>query len=163
LRHINSLGSVQASNPFQQRCQIFPLDVFHREKMATLDLADIVDPADARMRNLPRYPHFRKQPLAPNGIICKRLGQEFQRHRLSQFEIVGAVDFSHSAPADQPDNAVSVGYHHAGVNPPTGSESDEIRRPTGAAIAAAAAGDSTAAVGACESELTGAPQEGQNL
>jgi hypothetical protein len=56
-----------------------------------------------------------------------------------------------------------------GVNPPTGSESDEIRCPTGEGIAAAAAtatdaaGDSTAAVGACETELTGAPQARQNL
>jgi hypothetical protein len=55
-----------------------------------------------------------------------------------------------------------------GVNPPTGNESEEIKRPTGVGIAAAAAatgaaGDSTAVVGACESELAGAPQEGQNL
>jgi hypothetical protein len=53
-----------------------------------------------------------------------------------------------------------------GVNPPTGSESEEIRRPIGAGTATAtatgAAGDSTAAVGACEIELTGAPQNWQN-
>ncbi len=54
-----------------------------------------------------------------------------------------------------------------GVNPPMGKESDEISLPTGAAMGAAATagadGESIAAVGACESELTGAPQEGQNL
>jgi hypothetical protein len=53
-----------------------------------------------------------------------------------------------------------------GVNPPTGNESEEIRRPTGEAIAAAAtgaAGDSNSAVVACESEPAGTPQEGQNL
>ena len=52
-----------------------------------------------------------------------------------------------------------------GVNPPTGSESEEIKRPTGAAGegGCAPASDAAVAVGACDNELTGAPQEGQNL
>jgi hypothetical protein len=50
-----------------------------------------------------------------------------------------------------------------GVNPPTGNESDEIRRPTGAAGGLGRAPASAVAVGACDNELIGVPQDGQNL
>ena len=55
-----------------------------------------------------------------------------------------------------------------GVNPPTGSEPDEVRRPTGASMGAApalrvgSADESVARVGASEGGLTAAPQDRQN-
>ena len=103
---------MQTADAFQKRRQILAVDVFHREEVAAFEFADIVDAADVGMRNLPGDAHFRKQPLAPHGIVCKRLGQEFQRHRLSQLEIVGAINLAHASAADQPDNAIPAGQHH---------------------------------------------------
>jgi hypothetical protein len=53
-----------------------------------------------------------------------------------------------------------------GVNPPTGIESEEVRRPTGEAIigapaltaGAAAGGESAIPVGICETDVIGVPQ-----
>jgi hypothetical protein len=115
--HIERLCPVQAADSFEQRCQIFTVDVFHREKVAAVKFADVVNPADIGVRNLPCNPHFRKQPLAFHGIIRERLGQEFQRHRLSELEIVSPIHLSHSSAAYQPDDSVSVGQHHARREP----------------------------------------------
>jgi hypothetical protein len=40
--------------------------------------------------------------------------KEFQGHRLAQHQIVSAVDFAHSAPAEQGHNSVPLGQQGSG-------------------------------------------------
>ena len=91
---------MQAADALQQRRQILAVDVFHREEVTAFKLADVVDAADVGMRHLPGNAHFCKQPLAPDGIICKRFWQKLQCHRLTQLEIIGTIDLAHSASTD---------------------------------------------------------------
>jgi hypothetical protein len=94
--------------------EVLAVDEFHREKVPAVDLSDVVDAADVGMGHLPGDAHLGEQPLAPHGIVCKRLGQEFQRHGLSQFEIVRSIDFPHPTAAKQSDDTVSVGEDRSG-------------------------------------------------
>ena len=75
LRYVDRLGSMQASDALQKRRKIFAVDVLHREKVAALEFADVVDAADIGMRNLASNPHLGEQPLAPHGIIRQCFGQ----------------------------------------------------------------------------------------
>jgi len=42
------------------------------------------------------------------------IGQELERDWLAQLQIVGAIDFTHSAFTEQPNDPVTLGEHLAG-------------------------------------------------
>jgi hypothetical protein len=46
-----------------------------------------------------------------NRIVGQPLGEKLQRDSLAEPEIVGAIDFTHAAPAEQPDDAVAAVEH----------------------------------------------------
>ena len=91
---------MQTPDPFQERRQVFAVDVFHREKVTAFDFADVVDAADVGMRHLPGDAHLGEKPLAPDGIVGKRFGQKLQGHRLAQLEIIGPINLSHASTAN---------------------------------------------------------------
>jgi hypothetical protein len=70
------LGRRQPSNPPQQRRQILPVDVLHRQEHAAGDVAHVVDAADDRMRDRARAAHFGDQPIAGGRIVFERRRQE---------------------------------------------------------------------------------------
>ena len=113
-RYIKRLGSMQTPDPLQERCQVFAIDVFHREKVTAFKFADVVDAADIRMGHLPGDSHLGEQPFAPDGIVGKRLGQELQCNGLAQLQVIGSIDFAHATAAEQPDDAVAVGQDRSG-------------------------------------------------
>jgi hypothetical protein len=41
-------------------------------------------------------------------LVTQSVGQELQRHRLAESEIVSPIHFAHPARAEQPDNAVAA-------------------------------------------------------
>ena len=113
------------------------------------------------MRDLARDAHLGQEPLAPDGIVGERAGQELQRDRRPELEVVGAVDLAHAAAAEQPDDAVAAGEHRS-----RRETSDRITREdpcAGVSTAAigAAGRDGAVAVGSFEGADTGAPHEPQ--
>ncbi len=112
-------------------------------------------------------PHLGVEALEAARRPRRASGQELERDRLAELQVVGAVDLAHAAAAEQPDDAVALGEHGPGreIPPirsirrrqsrPTGSEGETRRR-------AASISDGVASpVGSCEAELTGRPQAEQ--
>ena len=91
----------------EQRREIFAVHVLHRQERVALDFIDVVHPADVRMRHLPRHPHLRVELREPRGIPVHVPRQEFQRHRLSKLQVVGAKHFPHPALSELANDAVA--------------------------------------------------------
>ena len=110
----SAFSFVEMPDAFEQRSEILAVDELHREKMPSVNLCNVVNPADIRMGQLPRDPHFGEEALPAHGIIGELGRKELQRNRLPQLQIIGAIDFPHSAAAEQPDDAVAVGQDRSG-------------------------------------------------
>ena len=67
----------QPADAAQQRRQILAVDVLHREEELAVELADVVDAADVRVRDLPRRPHFVVELREPHGIAARDRGRNF--------------------------------------------------------------------------------------
>ena len=98
----------KSSDALQQRGQILAVDVLHRQERGAVDLVDVVDAADVRVRDLPRHPHFGVQLRQSRWIAIDIRRQELQRDRLSELQVVCAVDLAHAAAAEAFDDAVSA-------------------------------------------------------
>jgi hypothetical protein len=134
-RDVQRLRRGQSSNPPQQRSQILPVDVLHRQERPGLpwalrrprlcrqrpqpfDLADVVNPAHVRMRDRPGAAHLRQQAITRSRIPLERRRQELQRDRLSEPQIIGAIDLPHAAPPHERDDPVALGEDRAGGEAP---------------------------------------------
>ena len=58
----------EAADAPQQRREILAVDVLHRQERAAVDLVDVVDAADVRVRDLPRHAHFGVELRQARGI-----------------------------------------------------------------------------------------------
>jgi hypothetical protein len=65
--------------------------------------------ADVGVRDLARHPHFGVQLHQSRGIAIDRLGQELQRDRLSELQVIGAIDLAHTAAPEQRYDAIPGG------------------------------------------------------
>src|SRR5947209_20388652 len=98
----------QAADASQQRSKLFSLDKFHREENLTVDLANVVNPTDVRMRHLAGDTHFAMEALHGVDILREIPGKKFKSDRLAQPEIVRAIDFAHAAFAQQTNDAIAL-------------------------------------------------------
>ncbi len=117
---LDRLVARQAADAAEQGGEVFTVDEFHGDKLLALHLADVEDPADVGMGDLARKADLVVKTLKPGGIVFEGFGQEFQGDGLVEREVVGAVDLAHSPRAEEADNAVALGDHHAGFEPPLG-------------------------------------------
>jgi hypothetical protein len=158
-RDVERLLVREVADPLQQRREIFPIDELHRQEVLAGHLRDVVHAADVRMRELPRDADFGEEALTAYRVRRQRRRQEFQRDGLAELQIVGAIDLAHPAAAEQADDAIPRRSTVPGVSPPTGTESDEISRPTPAATAPTPA---AIVVAICEAAPTAWPHDRQN-
>ena len=84
------------------------------KKGVTVDVAHVIDAANVGMRNPARDAHFVAKAFQQTFVARGFIRKKFQRHGLSQREVVGAVNFAHAAFAQQRDNAVAAGQQSAG-------------------------------------------------
>ncbi len=77
--------------------------------MPAAGLADVVDAADVGVRHLSGVPHFRMEALEESGVLLQLPGEELERHRLAELQVVRAIDLAHAAPPEQTRDAVAVG------------------------------------------------------
>ena len=73
-------------------------------------------------------PHLVVEPVEAAGVARERRGQELQRDRLPELQVVGAIDLAHAALAESRDDAVPLAEHGAR------GRSGRGRRPTTTAI-----------------------------
>ena len=97
----------QPADPAQQRLQILAVDVFHREEVVAVGLAGVEDPADVGMGDLASDLHLFHQACQPLLVFLQPSRQHLERHRLTELEIVGAVDLAHTALAEKAHDTVA--------------------------------------------------------
>ena len=107
----------QPADAAQQASQIFAIHVFHRKEHLAVDFAEIVNAADVGMRNLARDADFVAEARQSGFIAGHACGQKFERDRLLQRQVVGAVDLAHSAFAEQRDDAIALREQSPGRKP----------------------------------------------
>ena len=105
----------EAADALEQRREILAVDVFHRQERVPIDFVDVVDAADVGVRHLTRHPHFGVELRQPRRIAVDVRRQELQRDRLTELQIVGAIDLAHAAAAEPPDDAVAAAEERAGL------------------------------------------------
>jgi hypothetical protein len=66
------------------------------------------------MRHLPCHADFGVQLRQPRGIAIDLGRQELQRHRLTELQIVRAIDLAHAAAAQPSDDAVTAPEERSG-------------------------------------------------
>ncbi len=91
----------------QQRRKVFAVDVLHREKRRAVDFIDVVDAADVGMRDLARHPDFGVELRQARRILVDVRREELQRDRLTELQVVGAVDLAHAAATEAFDDPVA--------------------------------------------------------
>ena len=113
-RDVDRLVHRQVADPLQQRREVLAVHVLHGQEVAAFDLADVVDAADVRVRDLPREAHLRVEPREERLVARDALRKELQRDGLPELEVVGAVDLAHAALAEKAHDAVALAEHGAG-------------------------------------------------
>src|SRR5438445_431879 len=79
-------------NAQQQRRQVLAIDKLHGDERLAIDVANIVNAAYVRMRDLPRDPHLVVEARQHRGIFCSGLRQKLERNGLAKAQIVGSID-----------------------------------------------------------------------
>ena len=113
-RHVDRGVMRQPADSPQQRRQVLAVDVLHRQEGMPVDLADVVDAADVRVRHFARHPHLGAEPLDPLGPFGDLVRQELERDLLLEHEIVGAIDLAHAAAPEQAGDAIATREQRAG-------------------------------------------------
>ena len=105
---LNSRGFHETPAGLEQVREIVTVDVFHREKGLSVGFPDVVDPADIRMRDLPREAdlivELRQTPL----VACERRRETLERDAMREPRVVGAIDDAHSASSQDLLDAVTI-------------------------------------------------------
>jgi len=117
-RDLERLVLGQAADAAQQCRQILTVDVLHRDEVLAVDLADVVDAADVGVSHAQGEPNLVQESPQSSGIAFEFDGQEFERDRLAELEILGAVNLAHPTATEQTDDAVALADQGAGSKPP---------------------------------------------
>ena len=82
--------------------------------MTSVCFADVVNAADVLMTDLTGYAHFAVKARERSAIAEEMFRQKLERDRLTEFQIVGAIDLAHAAFAEQADDPVAFGKDCSG-------------------------------------------------
>ena len=108
-RDVHRFVGRQAADAPQQRREILAVDVLHGEEAAAVGVAEIVEAAHVLVRHLARDAQLAVELREARGVGGDAVGEELERDRLPEREIVGAVDLAHAAAAEERDQAVARG------------------------------------------------------
>ena len=104
----------KAADAAERRGQVLAVHQLHREKQLTVHLADVIDAADVRVRDLSSGSHLVVKLREADRVGGDGIGQELERDRLAEAEIVGAIHLAHAALAEQADDPVAAVENGAG-------------------------------------------------
>ena len=113
-RELDRLVLRDAADAAEQRGQILAVHVLHRQEAAAVGVAEVVEPADVLVRHLARDAQLVVE-LRQAAIVGRdAAGQELQRDRLIERQVVGAIHFAHAAASEQGDEPIAAGDDRAG-------------------------------------------------
>ena len=84
------------------------LDVLHRDPVAAVGLAAVVDADDVRVLEAGRGLRLAPEALDELGVLGEALVQELERHAAAEHRVVGEPDVGHPAAAEPADQRVAV-------------------------------------------------------
>src|SRR6185437_1809404 len=105
----------------EQRLQVAPVDVLHRDVEDVVGLAGVVDRDDAGMVEGGREPRLAQETLAEVGL-AERRGEELERGGAPEPDVLRAVHDAGAALADRLDEPVAADLR---VDPPV-THRDEL-------------------------------------
>jgi ATP-dependent DNA ligase len=82
-------------NAVQERRKFFALDEFHREKVTSVNFANVINAADIFVAHLSGHAHFAMKARERRAVAQKMIGKQLERDGLAQFQIISAIDFAH--------------------------------------------------------------------
>ncbi len=97
---VESTPDREPTRPPEQRPEVGAVDVAHRDVEAVLGLSRLVDGHDARMLDPRRRTPLLLEPLAELPVMAELRSKHLQRDLAAVAQLLGAVDDSHAAPAD---------------------------------------------------------------
>ena len=101
----------QATNTPQERGQVLAVYVLHREKHLAANFAEIVDATNIWVGDLPGRADLVAEPFQIFVIRSRRFGEEFQGDRLTEAQIVGAINLAHAAFPQKSYDSVASGEY----------------------------------------------------
>src|SRR5437870_5795488 len=113
-RDVHRLAMRKSAEALDQRLEIFAVDELHHDERMSLVVGEIEKPADIWMGDLPADANFVVEALQQLAVLRDRERNEFERHRLTELEIVGAIDLAHPAATDQRRDLESIVENRAG-------------------------------------------------
>src|SRR5271165_3371114 len=113
VRGLQSLVRRQATYAAQQRRQVLAVDVLHGEKVLPVDLADVVNATDIRVRNLAGIPHLSMKSRESRGIVLERGRKKLEGHNIPELEIFSSVNFAHAPAPQQSDDPIPLDENRA--------------------------------------------------
>ena len=113
-RELNGFIDGKTAHAPQKRRELFTLDVFHRQKVASICFTDVVNATDVLVTDLSRHAHFTMKAGERSAVAQELIGKKLEGDGLAQLEIFGAVDLTHSALAEQTDDSISLAQDSAG-------------------------------------------------
>jgi hypothetical protein len=102
-RHLHRLLLREAADALEQRREVLAVHVFHRQERTAVGLADVVGAADVAVRDGAGEADFVVELREPCRIAGELIRQQLERDRLSELQIVSAVDLAHPAAAERRD------------------------------------------------------------
>ena len=98
----------------QQGSEIFTIDILHGEEGLAVDIAHVVHAANVGMGDPPRHPHLVAKAFEQGFVAGGFVGQKLHGDALSERQVVGAVNLTHAAFAEQRDDTVAPGQKAPG-------------------------------------------------
>jgi hypothetical protein len=147
---LHRLVARRTPDALQQTTEVFTVDVLHGQEVLAVDLTHVVDPADVGVRDLPGQLDLLEETLQQGGILLQPLGQELQRHALTQLHVVGAVDLPHAACPEPGHDAVAIGDDHARQEALALGLGGHLQQTDGTQTRGRGVGDDRPALGATE-------------
>src|SRR4029079_1175394 len=115
----------------EQRREILAVDILHGQEAAAVGVAQVVEAADVLVGDLAGDAQLVVELGEARGVGGGPLGQELERNRLVEGEVVGAVDLAHAAAAEQRDQAIARRDHRPGRKPRRAGGRRQWRRADG--------------------------------
>src|ERR1700756_1598572 len=84
----------KTTDAMNQAGEIFTMHVLHGDEVLPIRFADVIDTAYIGMGDLPGKANFPQESRGVLGAAADLFRQQFERHRLSELQIVSAVDLA---------------------------------------------------------------------
>jgi len=99
-RELDGFVLRQTTDAADQRGQVFPVQVLHRNEVRAFQESDVIDAADVGVRDLPGDTHLAATPRL-RGFAHACTAEEFQGHRLVENQVVDPIHLAHAAWPDR--------------------------------------------------------------